>query len=220
MANMSSAAGAEIERNEIKQHWDHHPYYASAEEWVHEFWGADTRFLRLFKELDLSSVLDLACGHGRHSAQILGKVGPITVSDINASNIEACKKRFSGQKNVKYHVGSGSDFKGIGDTSLTAIFCYDAMVHFEIADVWSYVNDCARVLKKGGRALFHYSNYSANPGGHYRDNPHSRTFCSEAAFRHFASRAGLDVVCSETFGWGAPGLYVPGMDALTLLQKP
>lgn len=207
------------ERNEIKGHWEQHPYYDVAEQYIYEFWAERCRFRRMFDTLDLTSVVELACGHGRHTAQFIDRAGYVVLSDINQSNIDYCKARFIDRGNVGYHVSSGADLSGIADQSATALFCYDAMVHFELADIWSYLNDFARVLEPGGRALIHYSNYTGNPGGKYRENPHSRSFCGEGVFRHIAIRAGLEIVESETFGWGAQN-WVAATDALTLLRRP
>ncbi|MCW2275601.1 methyltransferase domain-containing protein [Rhodoblastus acidophilus] len=219
----NSEIGA-FEREQIGSHWDNHGYYQDAESpaWLDGFWGPRSRFARLFDFIaDLSSVLELACGHGRHAAQIVDRAVAITVSDINESNIAFCRQRFASRGNVSYHVGNGHDFAGVADASMTAVFSYDAMVHFEFEDVLSYIVDLKRILRPGGQALLHYSNYTGNPGGHYRDNPHSRNFGSETVFWHMARRAGLQVLESETFNWGGnPQEMGFGIDALTLLRRP
>jgi hypothetical protein len=44
------------------------------------------------------------------------------------------------------------------------------MVHFDSDVIQVYLQDTARVLRWGGRALFHHSNYSAGPArGHLGD---------------------------------------------------
>lgn len=205
-------------RDIIKNDWTESDYYAQAEGWLSAFWGEQTSFSRAFASLDLTRVVDLACGRGRHTEQILSKAGFVTLIDVNETNIEACKKRFAQYNNVAFLVGSGSDLGEIPSASQTALFCYDAMVHFELEDVISYLRDTYRILRPGGRALFHYSNYTGNPGGNYHDNPHWRNFGSEAVFKHFAMRVGFKVLSSETFSWGSDA-KPQQLDALTLLER-
>jgi hypothetical protein len=38
--------------------------------------------------------------------------------------------------------------------------------------VMSYIPEFARVLRPGAYAFVHHSNYTANPGGDFRQNPH------------------------------------------------
>jgi ubiquinone/menaquinone biosynthesis C-methylase UbiE len=195
-------------------------YYASAEteDWLTVFWGDVSPFAKAFAHLDLKHVVELACGRGRHTAQIVSRAGTIILVDINDTNVEACKKRFADHKNIRYFVCSGSDLSDIPSASQTALFCYDSMVHFELEDVISYLKETSRILCPGGRALFHYSNNSQNPGSSYRDNPHWRNFGSEPTFRHLAIRSGFRVLSSEILPWGEGPDFVEALDALTLLE--
>ena len=94
--------------------------------------------------------------------------------DIFQENIDFSRHRLRFFNNVDSHVNNGYDFQPIADGSLSSIFCYDAMVHFAPEVVRSYLKDTARVLKPGGRALFHHSNYPTAPKEHYGQNPHAR----------------------------------------------
>ena len=57
----------------IAEDWKANPYYdrAEQEDWMDLFWGQDSHFRRLFEKLDTTVVVDLACGHGRHTARLL-----------------------------------------------------------------------------------------------------------------------------------------------------
>src|SRR5262249_34840060 len=156
------------------------PYYEAAEraEALSVFWSDSSLFKRMFDRLDLTSVVELACGRGRHAAQILDVAGSVTVVDILPSNIDECRKRFSG-RNVSCIVNGGNDLADIPSSSATALFSYDAMVHFEATDVLNYISETYRVLKRGGRALLHYSNNESNPEGIYSDGLEWRSFFSE-----------------------------------------
>jgi SAM-dependent methyltransferase len=204
----------------VADYWHDDPYYDRAEksDWLDAFWDpAQERFpfRRLFNTMNLAVTLELAVGHGRHAAKIVDRVPALILMDVVDENVAFCKRRFSGRANVVCLRNAGADFQPVPDGSLSAIYCYDAMVHFEYDVVLSYVRDTARVLAPGGRALYHHSNLSAFPGADHRKNPDGRNFMSQALFMHAAKRAGLDVVESVAMDWGKP--YT---DCLTLLAKP
>lgn len=205
----------EVRARLIESHNADHPYFVNSEttDWVAVFWDDASRFRPLFEKLELTSVVDLACGQGRHSAQFINRAGLVTLVDANAQNIDVCRKRFADRSNAAYMVNSGFDLHGIESNSKTSLFSYDAMVHFEPQDVISYIFEISRILVPGGRALLHYSNTESNWRS-YQDSPDWRNFFSEKMMRAFAWRAGLVIEESETFPWG-----VSSCDAVTLLRR-
>ena len=194
--------------------WRNSPYYNRAEARIGVWWNDGQLFRVLFDRLDLTHVVELGCGHGRHTEQIKGRSERITMLDILEENVAFCRKRFAGARHITAVVNNGVDFQPIQAESVTAIFCYDAMVHFSPEVLDSYVRDAARVLAPGGRALFHHSNY-AGSGRHYGRNPHARNFMTQKLFASFAARTSLSVEESHILAWGD----VPALDCLTLLIK-
>lgn len=213
-------AGGELARSvlEVAQYWRFDRFYydrAEQSDWVAGFWDESTPFRRLFSQLDLTMAIELACGHGRHAAQIADRVGGLVLMDVNDTNVAHCLQRFAGYDRIAAVQNSGADFRPLPDGFATAIYCYDAMVHFEMDVVASYLRDTARVLRSGGRALYHHSNYDRAPGSNHREAPGARNFMSQALFVHLSVRAGLRVLESTIMDWDAPAT-----DALTLLEKP
>ena len=49
--------------------------------------------------------------------------------DIPEDNLTVCRQRLGHCPNLKIYRNSGFDFQPVEAKSLTAIFCYDAMVH-------------------------------------------------------------------------------------------
>ena len=144
------------------------------------------------------------------------RAGSLVVMDIHESNIEFCRTRLAEHENVQYVVNNGYDLQPFANDSLTAIFCYDAMVHFPGDVVESYLRDTARVLFPGGLALYHHSNYYAPDGGHYGLNPHARNRMTREEFGRLAHATGMEVVESHVIDWGG----VPDLDCLTLVRRP
>jgi ubiquinone/menaquinone biosynthesis C-methylase UbiE len=200
----------------VGEPWADSPYYDDAERWTHVFWTPGTEFRRMFDKLDLTEVVELACGHGRHAATIANQATHITLMDIFDSNLDFCKKRLENHKNVSFLKGDGGSFRPLMDASVTSIFCYDAMVHFSPEIIRSYLVDTARVLKPGGKAFFHHSNYPAPLDQHYGLNPHARNHMTASLFSTYATAAGLDIVESKIIPWGE----MSDLDCLTLVAKP
>jgi ubiquinone/menaquinone biosynthesis C-methylase UbiE len=206
----------------IKEDWSDSRYYNEVEDKaaIERFWHESSLFRPLFDKLILNDILELACGHGRHSEFILRNLSfnTITLMDINESNILFCKQRFSGNDRFRFVVNSGSGFDDLDNESVDSIFCYDAMVHFEYDDVFSYIKDAFRILRPGGRALFHHSNNSRYPGNLYSQNPHWRNFMSANFFSHVAMRSGLIVLAQNVIDWSADE-DSKHLDCVTLLEK-
>lgn len=200
----------------VGEPWKESAYYRDAEQWTFIFWDPGHPFRAWFDRLDLRNVLELACGHGRHAERVAPMAGQLTLMDIHEANLEACRARLAAFGNVRYVCNDGYDFQPVPDASLTAIFCYDAMVHFSQDLVAAYLRDAARVLAPGGMALLHHSNYDGPQTPHYGMNPQARNWMTMGKFRAFAEDAGLEVVESKTLDWGPE----VALDGLTLLRRP
>ncbi len=127
-------------------------YFDSAEKHLEIFWDKDTYFRKYFDKLDLTNVVELACGRGRHVPQYIDKAGHITLVDILEKNIEFCKERFKGFNKISYCVNNGYDLQAIANDSQTSLFSYDAVVHFEMMDIFNYLKECRRILRGGAGA--------------------------------------------------------------------
>jgi ubiquinone/menaquinone biosynthesis C-methylase UbiE len=191
------------------------PYYLDAEKWTFLFWDKDRLFRRLFDQMHLGDVLELACGYGRHAEQCAPLAQRLTLVDVIQENLDICRRRLSGFSNLDYRLGSGTTYPGVPDASLDAIYCYDAMVHFSPDIVTGYLKDTARVLRPGGMALFHHSNYAEGKGKVWSANPHARNYMTVDLFSGIAAGAGLQVVEAHPMDWGG----AKNIDGVTLLQR-
>lgn len=202
----------------IANDWKSSDYYERVEQTVHQFWAIEGKFRPLFERLDLEHVLELACGHGRHVDHYIERASRVTLVDVNKENVEFCQNRFSDKK-IRFVVNSGNDLGAVRENSLTSIFCYDAMVHFELLDIFAYLQEFHRVLKVGGQALLHHSNFTGNPTKNYNENPHWRNFMSAEIMRYLASRAELEVLEQRVTDWGGRRKHFQ-LDCISLIRKP
>jgi ubiquinone/menaquinone biosynthesis C-methylase UbiE len=205
----------------ISSSWRSSSYYAQAEEegQIDFFWRPGSPFMRGLAAMDLSDTLELSAGHGRHALRLLAtpacsdRLRTLIVMDVNDNLIARCKERISDAR-ASFLVTDGASFRGVPDHSLSAIYCFDSMVHFEVVTVMAYLADCARVLKPGGMALFHHSNFDRSPGAVWHAAPHARNFMSVRLFQHLAMREGLEVCWSSVIDWAE----MRDLDAITLLR--
>ncbi len=168
----------------------------------------------VISECDFSFVFDLAAGHGRNSSKLAPMAGNLVIQDIQAGNIDVCKERFRGAKNIEFLVGNGYDFSPTQDARISLIYCFDAMVHFNRDVVRSYLLDAFRVLRPGGKGFFHHSNYTG--GNDWRANPAGRNYMSACIFADICKEAGLSVVSQQVIDWGGH----KNLDCLTLVERP
>lgn len=183
---------------------------------VDMFWnGGGSVFYQEFRKLDLQNVIELACGRGRHVPHYIDKAEKITLVDILEENMIICRERFKDSNKIEYYKNNGYNLEKLNDDSYTSLFSYDSMVHFELMDIYEYLKDIYRVLKVGGKALIHHSNYTADYMANFTRTPHARCFMSKDTFAYLAYRAGFRVLNQIVIDWYG----VENLDCITLLEK-
>lgn len=187
---------------------------AESDESINVFWGKNSPFFEQFKQLDLKNVIELACGRGRHVTHYLHEAGQVTLVDILEENNDLCKERFKDETNIQYYCNNGYNLSELEPDEYTALFCYDAMVHFEMMDIYEYLKDIYRILVPGGKVLIHHSNNASDYKASFANAPHGRSFMSKDIFAYLAYRCGFKVLEQKEIDWG-----IEKLDCITLLQK-
>lgn len=195
----------------MEEYYEH----AESDEAIKEFWDDASEFKKMFMKLDLENVIELACGRGRHAVQYAGSAGHVTLVDILAKNIEFCRERFKGLDNITYYQNNGYNLERLEDGTYTALFSYDAMVHFEVMDIYEYLIDIHRVMIPGGRVLLHHSNNDRDYRASFNNTRHGRSFMGKDIFAYLAYRAGFAVVEQKVIDWEG----YEDLDCITLLEK-
>ena len=119
------------------------PYFAKYDtaDATDPFWKPGTLFARAFRQLDLACTLEIACGTGRHSARIVDKVGALYMIDTSPDALAVAKARFSEYPHAQVLNPSDGESIPLDACLVTAVFCFDAMVHFEATTVANYLSE-------------------------------------------------------------------------------
>jgi len=169
----------------------------------------------LLQGLEYNTVIDLASGHGRNARRLAEKARLVYCVDINPENIKFLRQRFADDQRFVVVHNDGSTLSFFEKSSVDLLYCFDALVHFDLEIIQSYLKEGYRVLRTGGHAFIHCSNYTGNPGGHFSNNPHWRNFMSFELFSHLAIKAGFAVRHARKIDWGD----VRELDCVFLLNK-
>jgi ubiquinone/menaquinone biosynthesis C-methylase UbiE len=191
------------------------PYYDIAEPDIGHQWENMLWPILKDKGIDFRCVLDLAAGHGRNSDKLRQYAKRIIIVDIEQLNIDACKNRFRDDKRFVYIKNDGVSLAGVEDNSVTFIYTFDSMVHFDSDVVREYLKEFRRVLTPGGFGFCHHSNYTGNSGDDFKKNPHWRNFMSKELFAHYCCKEGLGMVEQTVIDWSHEKL-----DCLSVFRKP
>jgi SAM-dependent methyltransferase len=202
---------------QIGRDWKRSSYYDAAEQGIERQWQELVwPFLTDERDsgINFSLTVELAAGHGRNSAKLLPLVGKLYLVDMNVENISFLRRRFGQNPKIHYYINDGYSLPFLTSSSISFIYCFDAMVHFDSDVVRSYIREFARVLVRGGRVFAHHSNYTDNPGGDPHRNPGWRNFMSRELFAHYAQKEGLSVIRQKKIDWKCDGTFI---DCFTLL---
>ena len=196
-------------------------YYADAEKSID--WQWQTLIEPFIRSFDLSRTLELAPGHGRNSQMLARTAKELYLVDVNATCIEACRKRFGdrcGDCRFHYLVNDGASLAGIADNTATFVYSFDSMVHFDKLVVRDYLAEFKRVLVPRGTGFIHHSNYGAiRPNSDWATNPGNRSDTSAKIVREFCSSIGLEVLDQRLHGI-AEGRGLEALDCVTIFRRP
>jgi SAM-dependent methyltransferase len=196
-------------------------YYDAAEPYMDTQW--DSLIAPYIKSMDLRKTLELAPGHGRNSEKLSHLAKELHLVDVNQTCIDFCRQRFGDSQNgcrFYYYVNDGWSLTGIRDSSVSFVYSFDSVVHFDKLVVRQYVHEFARVLIEGGTGFIHHSNYgTVKPDSDWAQNHGSRSDVTAELFASYCEEAGLKVLSQKIHGI-AEGRGIDGLDCVTIFRKP
>jgi ubiquinone/menaquinone biosynthesis C-methylase UbiE len=203
----------------VVRRWAETPYYDAVEKVAMSQWeNMITPFINP-EVPDMSHVMELAVGHGRMTEILLGVSEKVTGVDVLQENIDFCANRFEGNSKLTLMRNDGVELGGLDDNSVSFVFCFDSMMHFDSDVVRSYLGEFYRIMQPGALAFLHHSNLTRNPGGDFQKAVHARNFMSVPMFSHYAQKEGLTVVKQKVLDWGQGKNLMKDHDGFALLRK-
>ena len=204
-------------------HWDQSSTYhemramdahAQVEQYIMPF------LLEYGRKTGDGTVCDFACGGGAIAQEVMDqtqvaafRVPRFLLIDVINKNLEAAGGRIAktaGETRVEGFVCNGNDFSNYSGEKCSLLYCWDAMVHFDIIDVVGYIKTLSNVCK--GYGFFHHSNY-AGLTTDIQLNPHWRNFMTKDVFKQICVSAGHEVVSQHLINWGENDL-----DCITVVK--
>ncbi len=200
-----------IEENLRAWEYDHN-WSEEGDEWSEAWGGSEAQWFasiypRIHTFLPAPRVLEIAPGFGRWTQFLKNYCEHLTVVDLTAACIAACKKKFLAESHIVYYVNDGKSLDMIPDSSLDFAFSFDSLVHVEADVIEAYLDQLARKLSDNGVGFIHHSNIgmlidrkTAQPSF---ENTHWRAESMTARlFEQFCDKANLQCMNQELINWG------------------
>jgi len=193
--------------------WEHdHNWPQAGDEWSQWWGGPEAQWFasvypRIHTFIPAPRILEIAPGFGRWTQFLKNHCEHLTVVDLTAACIEACKKRFLAESHINYYVNDGKSLEMIPDKSVDFAFSFDSLVHVEADVIEAYLDQLARKLRANGVGFIHHSNI-----GTFIDSKTSRLSIENAhwraesmtssLFEEFCDKANLQCINQELVNWG------------------
>jgi SAM-dependent methyltransferase len=196
-------------------------YYKGAEASMASSWAT---IFPMINGSDFTQVLEVAAGACRNTEKLLPLSGHISVTDIDPTAVDDCRKRFGKRPNdnakLSYAVVDGVHLP-VANESTTLIYQFDSGVHFNREVIHGYLKEFHRVLAPGGTGFFHHSNLAASEYPVIDDldvtkNQAWRSNMTRSLFETYAKEVGLEMLCHPLVTWGG----LKDLDAFARFRKP
>ncbi len=193
--------------------WD--PYFVGVEDVMQTQW--DEIIWPLIKGFDFDVVLELAPGKGRNTERLCEVSKKLHAVDLNSYALDQCRENLGSSFHgcdIEYHINNGTDISMIQNGIISAIYSWDAAVHFDKSIIKSYIEEFARVLRPGGKGFIHHSNLGDKARRNLMKNPGWRSNMSAEYFAEVCEANGLRVVTQVDIPWATT------VDCGTIFEKP
>lgn len=138
------------------------------------------KVLEIYRPGKEARVLDLGCGWGTVSFALSPLVTSVVGVDFSARSVELCRKgaRDLGLKDVEFIQADATD-TGLAEESFDIVYAVDLLEHLYPDQTEQALDECARILKRGGRLVI----WTPNPG-HFLETLRNRTFLMKSDPSH------------------------------------
>jgi SAM-dependent methyltransferase len=115
-------------------------------------------------------ILEIACGAGRFTAELIRYAEHIDLLDMNQACIDICTERFQYYPLEKhFYVNDGYDCSMLNGNTYDLIASFASMVHVQKDILQNYLTQWSHLLKKGGIIFFDHSAFGESEKGFRSD---------------------------------------------------
>jgi len=198
-------------------------YYRDAEgcmevQWSGMIWPS-------IKDFNFENTLDFAAGHGRNSVLLAKLAKRLYVVEANPDAVSQLKARFASpnptQCSIQIIHNNGLDLCDIPSNTITALYSFDSMVHFEKRLIEAYMPEFERVMAQGAYGFIHHSNFgrvSQDPD--FRNHPGWRSNVDKDWFAQCCFRHKLLPVRQTPIEWHIGEVVFQEFDCISIVFKP
>jgi ubiquinone/menaquinone biosynthesis C-methylase UbiE len=108
--------------------------------------------LKLLGNVKNKKILDLACGNGYFSGKLENKGAIVTGVDYSGELLKIANSKKKKNSKMRFFEGSSNNMKFLKSNSFDMIVSNIAFM--DIKNINGTINECSRVLKKGGKFVF------------------------------------------------------------------
>ena len=143
-----------------------------------------------------SRVAEIGVGGGRLAVRVAPQVGELICFDISTEMLRRAAVVLSEHSNVTLARLDDARLPAQLSGTLDFIYCFDVFLHLDLHTMWRYVQEMARALRPGGRALIHALDLTAPEGWEEFSKQKSHSveygwFVSPDIVRTLVTQAGL-----------------------------
>lgn len=138
------------------------------------------KVLEIYRPGKEARVLDLGCGWGTVSFALAPMVSSVVGVDFSAKSVELCRRGAEdlGLDNVDFVRGDAAE-TGLPEETFDIVYAVDLVEHLYPDQTLEVLDECARVLKRGGRLVIWTPNR-----GHFLETLKNRTFLMKSDPSH------------------------------------
>lgn len=221
---MSEKSGADLARVPVEAfRGSASAYYEDAEKYIDAQW--ETLIWPEIQNFDFDTTLDFAAGHGRNTAKLARISRRVYAVDANPEAAKVLRRRFDGINEGRCAVtviqNNAMDLHEIESNSITALYSFDSMVHFEKRLVEMYMPEFFRVMAPRAYGFIHHSNFGrVSDDPDFKNHPAWRSNVDGDFFARCGFRNGLQTVRQKYLNWSGGEVMLERLDCLSILYKP
>jgi SAM-dependent methyltransferase len=191
-------------------------------------WGSKADVERIVAEYILpfvtpqSVVGEIGIGGARIASRIAGCVGRFYGFDVSAEMLKRARRALADHARVEYVLLAQPRFEASLAGHFDFLYSFDVFVHLDLHTIWTYLQEIAKALKRGGKTFLHVTNLTTQAGwarfaAQERYRAENCYFVCPELIDILVSHAGLRMIKRSQ---PDPANFYLNRDDLFVLEKP